>query len=114
MFPNLYAESVQWSKLARFMRPPREKFCRKGDASAETTSGKSSITDAIEWVIWDRVAHLWREDCKESALRNVDLEDTEEVLMTHDQIEDAIRRGEFALTTQVAAFALATHPAFAK
>jgi ADP-ribose pyrophosphatase len=43
-----------------------------------------------------------------------DLEETEEVLMTMDEVTAAIRDGEFALTTQVAAFALATHPAFAK
>ena len=51
---------------------------------------------------------------KVAAADSGDLEDTEEVLMTLAEIEAAIRRGEFALTTQVAAFALATHPAFAK
>lgn len=43
-----------------------------------------------------------------------DLEETEELLMTPDDITAAIRNGEFALTTQVAAFALATHPAFSR
>jgi chromosome segregation ATPase len=37
----------------------------------ENASGKSTITDAIEWFIRDRVDHLWREDCKEASLRNV-------------------------------------------
>jgi hypothetical protein len=37
----------------------------------ENASGKSTITDAIEWSIKDRVDHLWREDCKEASLRNV-------------------------------------------
>jgi ADP-ribose pyrophosphatase len=43
-----------------------------------------------------------------------DLEEIEPVAMTYDEITAAIRDGAFALTTQVAAFALATHPAFAK
>ncbi|RFB06232.1 hypothetical protein [Parvularcula marina] len=37
----------------------------------ENASGKSTITDALEWFIHDRVGHLWREDCKQDALRNV-------------------------------------------
>jgi recombinational DNA repair ATPase RecF len=37
----------------------------------ENASGKSTITDAIEWSIKDRVDHLWREDCREASLRNV-------------------------------------------
>ena len=28
-------------------------------------------TDAVEWFLAGRVGHLWKEDCKESALRNV-------------------------------------------
>ena len=37
---------------------------------AENAVGKSSIADAIEWFYTDRVAHLWKENCQESALRN--------------------------------------------
>ncbi|MBI1235181.1 AAA family ATPase [Hyphobacterium sp.] len=37
----------------------------------DNASGKSTITDALEWFIYDRVNHLWREDCKLDALRNV-------------------------------------------
>ncbi|AIK40944.1 hypothetical protein [Brucella anthropi] len=37
----------------------------------ENASGKSTITDALEWFIHDRVDHLWREDCKQDSLRNV-------------------------------------------
>src|SRR5262245_56471620 len=37
----------------------------------ENASGKSTITDAIEWFINGKVAHLWREECKEGSLRNV-------------------------------------------
>jgi recombinational DNA repair ATPase RecF len=35
--------------------------------------GKSSLTDALEWFFTDRVEHLWRDDCKSHALRNVGL-----------------------------------------
>ncbi len=42
----------------------------------ENASGKSSIADAIEWFYTDRVAHLWKENCKEAALRNTLLPDT--------------------------------------
>jgi ADP-ribose pyrophosphatase len=63
-----------------------------------------------------QTAHFFKASgCRKVAEANSgDLEDTEEVLMTMAEIEQAIARGEFALTTQVAAFALATHPAFAK
>lgn len=37
----------------------------------ENASGKSTLTDAVEWFLRDRVDHLWREDCKEASLRNV-------------------------------------------
>lgn len=37
----------------------------------ENATGKSTITDAIEWFLKGRIEHLWKEDCKESALRNV-------------------------------------------
>ena len=43
----------------------------------ENASGKSTITDALEWFIAGRVGHLWREDCKEISLRNVLLEPTD-------------------------------------
>jgi recombinational DNA repair ATPase RecF len=41
----------------------------------ENATGKSTITDALEWFLLDRVEHLWREDCKEKALRNVLIDD---------------------------------------
>jgi DNA repair exonuclease SbcCD ATPase subunit len=37
----------------------------------ENATGKSTITDALEWFLLGRVDHLWREDCKEEALRHV-------------------------------------------
>jgi chromosome segregation ATPase len=43
----------------------------------ENASGKSTITDALEWFITGKVAHLWREDCREDSLRNVLLDDTD-------------------------------------
>lgn len=43
----------------------------------ENASGKSTITDAIEWFYWDRVDHLWRENCFGTALRHVLLPDKE-------------------------------------
>jgi hypothetical protein len=45
---------------------------------AENAVGKSSIADAIEWFYTDRVAHLWKENCKESALRNALLPEVED------------------------------------
>lgn len=42
-----------------------------------------------------------------------DLEEVEHVAMTYDEVVAAARDGSFALVTQVAMFALATHPAFA-
>lgn len=43
----------------------------------DNASGKSSLTDAIEWFYWNRVEHLWRENCKEGALRHVLLKENE-------------------------------------
>lgn len=43
----------------------------------ENAGGKSTITDALEWFIHDRVEHLWKEDCKEDALRHVLAKDSE-------------------------------------
>ncbi len=47
----------------------------------ENATGKSTITDAIEWFFRDRVEHLWREDCKEDSLRNVDIDDKEDAVV---------------------------------
>lgn len=43
-----------------------------------------------------------------------DLEEIEPVILTAEEVMAAARNGEFALVTQVAMFALATHPALAK
>lgn len=44
-------------------------------------SGKSTFSDAIEWFFTKRVNHLWREDCFEEALRNLNLTDTESAVV---------------------------------
>jgi ADP-ribose pyrophosphatase len=43
-----------------------------------------------------------------------DLEEVEHVPMTYDEVVAAARSGDFALVTQVAMFALATHPALSR
>lgn len=47
----------------------------------ENASGKSTIADAVEWFFRGKVDHLWREDCKEEALRNVLLGPDEEAVV---------------------------------
>ncbi|OXT02749.1 hypothetical protein B7H23_07715 [Notoacmeibacter marinus] len=43
----------------------------------ENAAGKSTITDALEWFLYDRVDHLWREDCKQDSLRHVLTDDAD-------------------------------------
>lgn len=50
----------------------------------ENAAGKSSISDAIEWFFNNRVDHLWKEDCKEEALRNVHLPDSKNATVSID------------------------------
>jgi len=50
----------------------------------ENAGGKSTITDALEWYFTNRVDHLWREDCKEEALRNVQIGDTQNSVVAID------------------------------
>ena len=42
----------------------------------ENAVGKSSIADAVEWFYTDRIDHLWKENCKQTALRNTLLPDS--------------------------------------
>src|SRR6266851_8632680 len=51
--------------------------CRSIAVFGENATGKSSLTDAVEWFYTERVDHLWRENCKESALRNALLPENE-------------------------------------
>lgn len=48
----------------------------------ENATGKSTITDAVEWFFKGRVDHLWREDCKEDALRNVNIGEKDDTSVT--------------------------------
>ncbi|EAQ13594.1 AAA family ATPase [Maritimibacter alkaliphilus] len=64
--------SVSGFRGARFALPVD--FTNKSRSLAifgENAAGKSTITDALEWFLTDRVGHLWREDCKQEALRHV-------------------------------------------
>jgi recombinational DNA repair ATPase RecF len=68
--------SVSGFRGARFALPLD--FSNKSKSLAifgENAAGKSTITDALEWFLTDRVGHLWREDCKQEALRHVLIED---------------------------------------
>src|SRR5437667_2750158 len=58
-----------------------EKSCKSIAIFGENAGGKSTITDAIEWFFRDRVRHLWREECKEDALRNVQLNDSDDAIV---------------------------------
>ena len=58
--------------------------CRSVAIFGENASGKSTITDGIEWFFYDKVEHLWREDCKEDALRNIHLDDKDDALVSLD------------------------------
>lgn len=47
------------------------KDCKSIAVFGENGTGKSAITDAIEWYLTDQVKHLWKEDCKQESLRNI-------------------------------------------
>lgn len=47
--------------------------CKSIAIFGENASGKSTITDALEWFFYDKVEHLWIEGCKKEALRNLNL-----------------------------------------
>lgn len=66
----------------------------------ENASGKSTITDAIEWFVEDRVAHLWREDCKEEALRHV-LASDDDACEVAVQFDSADRNGTKSLSAKL-------------
>ncbi len=44
--------------------------------------GKSTITDALEWFYFNKVEHLWREDCKEECLRNTHFPDNQDAVLS--------------------------------
>ena len=46
--------------------------------------GKSTITDALEWFYFNKIEHLWREDCKEECLRNTHFPENQDILLSID------------------------------
>jgi hypothetical protein len=44
--------------------------------------GKSTVTDALEWFYFNKVGHLWREDCKEECLRNTHIIDAKDAVVS--------------------------------
>jgi hypothetical protein len=44
--------------------------------------GKSTVTDALEWFYFNKVGHLWREDCKEECLRNTHILDSQDAVIS--------------------------------
>src|SRR4030042_2923863 len=46
--------------------------------------GKSTITDALEWFYFNKIEHLWREDCKEECLRNTHFPDNQDAVLSID------------------------------
>jgi len=63
----------------------------------ENAAGKSTVTDALEWFLLGKVDHLWREDCKEEALRNV-LLDASGVCKVSVQFSNAALNGAKTLS----------------
>lgn len=91
--------SVSGFRGARFALPLD--FTNKSKSLAifgENATGKSTITDAIEWFLTDRVGHLWREDCKQEALRHVLIAEGDESTVTLEFIGDSLK-GEKRLSS---------------
>ncbi len=55
--------------------------CKSIAVFGENATGKSSFTDGIEWFFKDKIEHLWREECKEEALRNVQIREGEDAIV---------------------------------
>ena len=66
------------------------KSCESMAIFGENAAGKSTITDAVEWFFTDRVDHLWKEDCKEEALRNVHLAEEDTATVSLQFSNDAL------------------------
>jgi uncharacterized coiled-coil DUF342 family protein len=56
--------------------------CRSIAIFGDNATGKSSLSDAVEWFYKGHVDHLWKEFCKESALRNILLDEKESSFVT--------------------------------
>lgn len=66
----------------------------------ENAAGKSTITDALEWFLTDRVGHLWREDCKQEALRHVLIAEGDDSMVAVEFIGDSLT-GEKRLSSDL-------------
>ena len=66
----------------------------------ENATGKSTITDALEWFIHDRVDHLWREGCKQAALRHFLAKD-EDVSLVEVHFDAKGREGSKSLSAEL-------------
>jgi len=83
--------SVSGFRGARFALPLD--FTNKSRSLAifgENAAGKSTITDALEWFLTDRVGHLWREDCKQEALRHVLIAEGDDSTVAVEFIGDSL------------------------
>lgn len=83
--------SVSGFRGARFALPLD--FTNKSKSLAifgENAAGKSTITDALEWFLTDRIGHLWREDCKQEALRHVLMAEGDDSTVAVEFIGDSL------------------------
>lgn len=68
----------------------------------ENAAGKSTVTDALEWFVRERVEHLWREDCRQEALRHVRSNENEDSVV-EIRFDGENRRGTKSLSSQLKA-----------
>ncbi len=78
--------------------------CQSIAIFGENATGKSSIADAIEWFYTDRVDHLWKENCKEAALRNTLLANTESSTVTLSFNVNTLNSGKTLLPSYASSF----------
>ncbi|MBK5924777.1 hypothetical protein CCR90_13565 [Rhodovulum sulfidophilum] len=75
----------------------------------ENASGKSTITDALEWFIRDRITHLWKEDCKLDALRHVKCEH-DDASLVEVAFDGADQNGSKSLSVNLKTSTVYGHP----
>jgi recombinational DNA repair ATPase RecF len=78
--------------------------CRSMAIYGENGTGKSTISDAVEWFYRGRVDHLWHEDCKMQALRHALLDaqsdSTVRIAFSNSALDNTKRLSHFFLTSQ--------------
>jgi chromosome segregation ATPase len=78
--------------------------CRSMAVYGENGTGKSTISDAIEWFYRNRVDHLWHEDCKSQALRHALLGDQDDstvrIAFNDSALENTKTLSQFFVTSQ--------------